>query len=120
MALKVGDKCPQCREGLLERTELGLACNECSWDMEIDEVVAETEKARVQAGEYVFRPRTFKITLDDPDNAEIFLRGLILARQNNNSEYFVDLIDAVNAILEPWRAAKLHEETRARDRAAAA
>jgi hypothetical protein len=114
---KQGDKCPQCKEGLLVRTELGLACDECSYELTIDEVAEQAELARVQAGEYTFKPRTFKITLTDPEDAEEFLRGLIVARTNNSSEYFVDLIDAVNAILEPWRAAKLSQELRARDAA---
>lgn len=115
MALKVGDKCPQCKEGLLVRTELGIACDECSFEIELAEVVAENERVKTQAGEYTFKPKTFKITINEPDEGEEFLRGLILARQNNNSAYFVDLIDAVNSILEPWRAHKLHEELRARD-----
>ena len=115
MALTAGDKCPQCREGLIVRTEVGLTCDECPWEMEIEEVLTEVEKARIQAGDYLFKARTFKITIDDPELAEEFLRGLILARQNSNSEYFVDLIDAVNSILEPWRAHKLMQELRARD-----
>jgi len=118
MALKVGDKCPVCKEGLLERTELGIACTACSFDMEIEEVVAEVERAKTQVGEYKFKPKRFSIEIDEPEAAEEFLRGLILARQNNNSEYFPDLIDCVNEILQPWRAAKLQETMRARDRAA--
>lgn len=115
MALKVGDKCPQCKEGLLVRTEIGIACDECSFEKDVAEVVAENEKEKTQVGKYVFKAKKFRITIDEPEKAEEFLRGLILARQNNNSEYFVDLIDAVNSILEPWRAHKLHEELRARD-----
>lgn len=116
MALKVGDKCPQCKDGLLERTELGIECNTCSFGLEIDEVVAEVERGKTQIGEYKFKARRFNITVEDPESGEEFLRGLILARQNNNSEYFPELIDAVNACLEPWRAHKLQEEMRARDR----
>lgn len=115
--LNVGDKCPQCKEGLLERTEVGLDCSACAFTMELDEVVEANAKSRVTAGEYTFKPKTFKITLDDPDEAEEFLRGLILARQNNNSGYFVDLIDGVNAVLEPWRAHKLREQMSNRSRA---
>jgi hypothetical protein len=114
MALKVGDKCPVCKEGLLERTELGIACSRCSFDMEIEEVVAANENNKVapEADDkgYEFKPRTFKITVDDPEEGENFLRGLIVARTNNSSEFFVDLIDAVNTILEPWRASKLRDE----------
>jgi len=56
-----------------------------------------------------FKPRKFYITIDDPDEAEDFLRGLIVARSNNSSEYFVDLIDAVNTIMEPYRKAIIEE-----------
>lgn len=110
MAMQVGDKCPQCRQGLLERTELGIACSDCPFEMEIEEVVKANNHARTHARGFVFRPKTFRITVEDPDDGEEFLRGLILARQNNNSEYFPDLIDAVNSVLEPWRAARLDEE----------
>lgn len=112
MALKIGDKCPICKEGLLERTELGISCSECPFDMEIEDVVAANEKTKrnPDGGPYVFKSKTFKITIDDPEEGEEFLRGLIVARTNNSSEFFVDLIDAVNSILEPWRASKLREE----------
>lgn len=111
--MKAGDKCPQCHEGLLERTEVGLSCTQCSFDLEIAEVV-QANDARTKAADFKWKPKTFRITIEDPHEAEIFLRGLILARQNNNSEYFVDLIDAVNAVLEPYRAAKQREEVAAR------
>lgn len=113
MALKVGDKCPVCKEGLLERSELGITCSQCSFDMEIGEVVREVERSKKQVGAqtgYVFKAKTFKIVVDDPEEAEEFLRGLILAKQNNNSEYFPTLIDAVNAVLEPWRGAQLAQQ----------
>lgn len=119
MALKPGDKCPTCKEGLLVKTEVGLLCDECGYEIEIEEVMAEAERAKVQAGDYTFKPRTFSITIEDPEQGEIFLRGLIIARQNNSSEYFVDLIDAVNYVLEPWRAARLAQELRVRDSAPA-
>jgi hypothetical protein len=115
--LQVGDKCQACQEGLLVRTELGIACDECPFEMEILEVVAEQEKAKLQAGDYTFKPKKVAIILDDPEGAEEFIRGLIIARQNNNSEYFVDLIDMVNEVMQPWRSAKLASELRARDRA---
>lgn len=111
--MKAGDKCPQCREGLLERTASGLSCPQCSFDLEIAEVVRANDP-RTVAQAFNWKPKTFKITIEDPNEAEIFLRGLILARQNNNSEYFVDLIDAVNSVLEPYRAAKQREEVAAR------
>lgn len=114
MPLTVGDKCPVCKEGLLERTETGIACSKCEFDLDIEEVVAANESTKLSPAEddkgYVFKSKKFSITLDDPEEAENFLRGLIVARSNNSSEYFVDLIDAVNSILEPWRASKLRDE----------
>lgn len=52
-----------------------------------------------------FKPRKIFITLDDPEEAENFLKGLIIARQNNSCEHFVNLIDAVNLVMEPYRMA---------------
>jgi nitrate reductase alpha subunit len=65
----------------------------------------------------VFKPRKFSITIDDPDEAENFLRGLIVARSNNSSPYFVDLIDAVNAIMESHRGEIMKETMAAREAA---
>lgn len=113
MPLTVGDKCPVCKEGLLERTKTGIECSQCDFDMEIEEMVAANESTKLSpegVEGYAFKPRTFKITVDDPEEGENFLRGLIVARSNNSSEYFVDLIDAVNTVLEPWRASKLRDE----------
>jgi hypothetical protein len=56
-----------------------------------------------------FKPRRFYITIETPEEGDHFLRGLIIARQNNSSEYFTDLIDAVNEILEPWRMEQIME-----------
>jgi hypothetical protein len=112
--MKVGDKCPQCKEGLVERTSIGLACSECSWDMTVADVERENERARLQRGDYKFRGAKLSVHIDEPEEAEKFLRGLILARQNNDSEYFVDLIEGVNSVLEPWRAATLLAEISAR------
>jgi len=92
--MKPGDKCPRCREGLLERTEIGYACDTCSFERSIAEVVEANEREEVEQGDY--------------------LRGLIVARANNSSPIFVDLIDGINALLEGYRAAKLREEMSAR------
>lgn len=110
---KAGDKCPQCHEGMLERDAVGLSCTECSFVLELSEVI-EANRARTDFGDFVWKAKTFKIRIEDPEEAEVFLRGLILARQNNNSPYFVDLIDAVNTVLEPYREARLSEEVAAR------
>lgn len=118
MPLRAGDKCPQCKVGMLERTAIGLTCTSCPYDLEISEVVEANKKERTtvvtNGGEYKFKGALLRITIDDPDKAEEFIRGLILARQNNNSEYFPELIDGVNEILQPWRAERLRAEVAAR------
>ena len=108
--LKAGDKCPQCKNGLLERTELGLSCSDCAFEVDIDEVVAANKKDEVQVDEYRFRAARISIRVSTPDEGEEFLRGLIVARSNNSNHLFVELIDAVNDLLQPYRAAKLREE----------
>lgn len=55
-----------------------------------------------------FKAKKIFITLDDPDDAEQFIKGLIIARQNNSSEYFPMLIDAVNMVMEPYRMAVIN------------
>jgi hypothetical protein len=110
MAMNVGDKCPRCKEGLLERTEVGLACDACSFEKEIAEVVEANATAEVTAGEYRFKAASIKIRIETPEQGEEFLRGLVVARTNNSSPLFVDLIDGINALLEDYRAARLHEE----------
>jgi hypothetical protein len=49
-----------------------------------------------------FKARKISITLDDPEECQVFLNGLILAKQNNNSGYFPQLIESVNAVLDPY------------------
>jgi hypothetical protein len=61
-----------------------------------------------------FAPRKFSITIDNPEEAENFLRGLIVARSNNSSEYFVQMIDAVNKIMEDYRGKKMQADMAAR------
>jgi len=116
MALNVGDKCPQCKVGLIESMPgFGVACSDCSWDMEIAEVVRAQERAETEAGSYKFRPATLKIRIEKPDDGEEFLRGCIIARQNNNSPLFVDLIDGVSSLREPYREAKLLADLEGRE-----
>jgi len=52
-----------------------------------------------------FKARKISIILDDPDEIQVFLNGLILAKQNNNSGYFPQLIEGVNAVMEPYHKA---------------
>jgi hypothetical protein len=107
--LRDGDKCPQCHDGLLEKDTAGLRCSKCAFSLTLAAVEAANAKLKTQVlyTDFKFRPAKFSVTIDDPEEGEVFLRGLVLASQNNNSEYFADLIDAVNAILQPWREARL-------------
>ena len=59
-----------------------------------------------------FKARKISIILDDPDECQVFMNGLILAKQNNNSLYFPQLIDGVNAVMEPYLAAVQDEMAR--------
>jgi hypothetical protein len=60
------------------------------------------------------KKRKISIILDDPDEIENFFRGLIIARQNNSSPYFTELIDGVNAVMEPYRMEVIAEQQEAR------
>jgi hypothetical protein len=62
----------------------------------------------------MFKPATLKIRIEDRDEAEQFLLGLITAKTNNSCPLFQDLIDGVNALLEPLRAEQLEEQMAAR------
>ena len=112
--MKPGDKCPQCKEGLIERVEFGYACSACSWDMEVKDIVEASRRETATVGPYKFRPARIGIRIEDPEEGEVFLRGCIIARQNNNSPLWEDLIDGVNQLLEPYREAKLLAEVEAR------
>lgn len=57
------------------------------------------------------------IILDELEASEEFLRGLIVARSNNSSPYFVQLIDGVNEALQEARGTKLAEEMKQRSAA---
>jgi ribosomal protein L37AE/L43A len=111
---RAGDKCPQCREGLVERTELGYECERCGWNETIGAAVAEAKKRQTQIGDYKFRPFAVRIRVETPEEGEILLQGCIIARSNNNSPHFQQIIDGINTQLEPWRAVKLQQELEAR------
>lgn len=64
-----------------------------------------------------WKPRKLSFTLDSAEEAEHFLRGLVVAQSNNSSELFPQLIEGVNGVLEGYRAAKVLEEVTARDEA---
>lgn len=61
-----------------------------------------------------FKGFALKLEMRDPDEAEEFLRGVILASQNNNSPLWRDIIDGVNSGLEQYRADRLKGEMDAR------
>jgi hypothetical protein len=44
------------------------------------------------------------LEIDDLEEAENLRRGLILAKQNVDSEYLTDLIDGVNAVIAKLRS----------------
>jgi hypothetical protein len=117
---QAGDKCPRCHEGLIVKTELGFECDECAWSESIEELVVESEKRKVQSGDYHFRPFSLKIRVDDPEEGEYLLQGCIVARSNNDSPHFQDMIDGINGQLEGWRAQRLRAEIEAREQGQAA
>lgn len=50
-----------------------------------------------------FKPFLVKVTVRDPEEAQEFLEGCILAQSNNNSHYFRELIEGLNAGLHEYR-----------------
>lgn len=50
-----------------------------------------------------FKPFRMTITIRDPDEAQEFLEGCILAQSNNNSQYFRELIEGLNNGLYDYR-----------------
>ncbi len=62
----------------------------------------------------MFKPATLKVRVESREDADQFLLGLIVAKTNNSSHIFQDLIDGVNALLEPSRAEELEAQMDAR------
>lgn len=114
--LNAGDKCPQCRQGLLERTATGLECANCDFKREVDELVDQAQQQKISpTADYTFKPVTLKLRLEDPEEGELLLQGAIIARSNNSAPHWNDLIDGLNQVLQPWRAAKLQADLAVRD-----
>jgi hypothetical protein len=113
--MQAGDRCPQCKQGLIERTELGFECDTCAWNQDVAAHEREAARARVQVGAYKFRPFAVRIRVESPEEGEVLLQGCIVARSNNNSPHFQSMIDAINQQLEPWRAERLRVELEARN-----
>lgn len=61
-----------------------------------------------------FKPFAMRFEFHDAEEAEIFLRGCILAMQNNNSHLWSEVIDGINAGLMDYRAARLRSDMEAR------
>jgi len=112
---QAGDKCPQCKEGLIEKTDLGFECDECAWNETVEVAVQKAEAARTRVGNYRFKPFSLRIRIETPEEGEVLLQGCIIARSNNNSPHFQHMIDGINGQLEPWRAARLQQELDARN-----
>lgn len=110
-----GDRCPRCKEGLIERTELGFECDHCGWNETVDTAIEKAVARRTQIAGYRFRPFSLRIRIENPEEGEVLLQGCIIARSNNNSPHFQEMIDGINGQLEPWRAVRLAEEIAARD-----
>jgi hypothetical protein len=66
------------------------------------------------AEEVKFKPFALKFEFRDADETDEFLRGIILASQNNNSPLFREVIDGINGALEQYRADRLKAEMAAR------
>lgn len=61
-----------------------------------------------------FKPFAMRFEFHDAEEAEIFLRGCILAMQNNNSHLWSEVIDGINSGLMDYRAARLRSDMEAR------
>lgn len=62
----------------------------------------------------MFKPATLKVRVESREEADQFLLGLIVAKTNNSCPIFQDLIDGVNALLEPSRAEELEAQMQSR------
>jgi len=62
-----------------------------------------------------FKPFSLKLRFDDPEEAEVFLQGCIVAMTNNNSPKWRKLIDGVNSQMLEYRAARLKQSVEERD-----
>jgi len=61
-----------------------------------------------------FRPFALRFEFHDPEETEVFLRGCILAMQNNNSHLWSEVIDGINSAMVQYRADKLRMDMEAR------
>lgn len=54
-----------------------------------------------------FKPFRLVLEFYDPDDAEHFMQGMLVAKSNNSNETIMEIIDGLNDALVPYRAAKL-------------
>lgn len=62
-----------------------------------------------------FEPFRLVLEFYDPEDAEHFLLGMIVARSNNSNETIVEIIDGINEAMQDYRGKKVLHETAARD-----
>jgi len=60
-----------------------------------------------------FKPFALRLEFYDPDDAEHFLLGMIIARSNNSNPTIVEIIDGINNAMVDYRQDKLLEEVAA-------
>lgn len=59
-----------------------------------------------------FKPFKVSVIVRDPETCQEFLEGLIIAQSNNNSPYWRELIDGINAATYEYNQARIAEEQR--------
>lgn len=62
-----------------------------------------------------FKPFRLVLEFYDPEDAEHFLIGMIVARSNNSNETIVEIIDGINEALAEYRGQKVLHEVAVRD-----
>jgi len=62
-----------------------------------------------------FTPFKLSFRFEEPEDAENFLLGVIVARANNSNSKFPKIIDGINTAMEPYRKTRLEQEVAARD-----
>ena len=76
--------------------------------------MAKLAKPKTEDPRTKFKPFVLKLQFDDPDDAEHFLQGMIVAQSNNSNETIPEIIAGVNAALEEYRRARILSEVAAR------
>jgi len=67
-----------------------------------------------QAEKPKFKPFALRFEFHDPEETEQFLRGCILANQNNNSHLWKEVIDGINNAMVDYRGQVLNFDMAAR------